>query len=495
MKFILPAAALLLSSTTAFAQLAPQDVLERWRGFYAGFGATIATNAPELDGSTTRYPNVLTQMSVAGTEARYSFDWIDMESLPDGAVNITFSPTGYATTFAQTNGSTIESRISYDLGALTIHAEGTPDNILFSYDAAIITAHQSQTMPEVDISITTAIEGMQGEIRSQLGADDLVSETGTLGIASLTAKLTFVPSSGPQTFVNFNTEDLAVTYDLNLPSKPAPEAPIPMFFPENLVFGYAITAGTGTTTVNQKSEGGDGRFTLTHAGGELTMAFAANALSYGFTATQAELALANTPPQPVDFSAAFARLHFGLTLPLRKSDTPSPFALALALQGFTVGDDIWDKLDPEATLSRAPASFAFALNGTAKLFVDLFDQTALTALRGAPFELRALSLSSLSLDFEGMGLTGNGDVTFNNERIDPMSGLPEPLGALDFSINGALGMLDKIGRLGFGDPMMIIGAKAALGMFATPNSGPDSFTSRIEFTDGGHISVNGQQVK
>ncbi len=495
MKFILPAAALLLSSTAAMAELAPQDVLERWRGFYAGFGATIATAAPEVTGRTTRYADVLAQMNVAGSEARYSFDWIEMESLPDGALNITFSPTGYATTFAQTNGNTIESRLSYDLGALTIHAQGTPDNILFSYDAAIITAHQSQTMPEVGITITTAIEGVQGEVRSQLGADDLISESGTLGMAALTAKLTFEPNSGPQTYVNFSTEGLAVNYDLSLPNKPAPEAPIPLFFPDDLVFGYAITAGPGTTTVDQKTDIGTGRFILTQSGGELTMAFAANALSYGLTATEATLALTNTPPQPVDFSAAFARFHFGLTLPLRKADTPSPYALALALQGFTVGDDIWDRLDPEATLSRAPASFAFALNGTAKLFVDLFDQTALTALRGAPFELHSLMLSSLSLDFEGMGLTGNGAVTFNNERIDPMSGLPEPLGALDFSINGALGMLDKIGRLGLGDPMIIIGAKGALGMFATAGEKPDSFSSRIEFTEGGHMSVNGQQVK
>lgn len=493
--FYLPVAALLLSSTTAFAQLAPQDVMAWWRGFYAGFGATINTRPPEVSGDTTRYASVFAQMNIAGSEARYSFDWIDMQKNPDGSLDITFSPDGFATTFAETDGTTVESRITYDLGALTIHAEGQPNDILFTYDAPVLTAHQSQKMPGVDVSMTLALEGLQGEIRSRLGAAGLISEDGALDIAVLSAKVAFTPENTPPTGADFSSEAVSLRYDLSLPSTPAPTAPITMLFPENLVFGYTMATGPATTTITQTTDNIKGQFTFSHTSGEVTLAFAEGAARYGVTANEATLGLANTPARPVDFTAAFERFHFGTTIPVLKSNTPAPFALAFALERFTLDDRIWAKIDPETTLSRAPASFAFSLNGTAKLFADIFDRTALTTLRGAPFELRSLSLDTLRLDFEGMGLTGNGDVTFNNERKDPSSGLPEPTGALDFSITGALGMLDKIGRLGLMEPMVIIGAKGALGMFATPADGPDSFTSRIEFTEGGHVSVNGQQVK
>ncbi len=495
MKPLLPAAALLLSSTAAFAQLAPQDILESWRGFYAGFGATINTSAPEVTGNTTRFANVFTQMNMAGAETRYSFEWIDMLSNPDGTLEITFSPTGYATSFTDIDGETFESQASYDLGSLTIQAEGTPEDIRYSYGAPIITLQQSQTLPDVDVSTTIALQNMQGSVRS--GADGgLITDAGSLTISTVSAKLAFTPQTGRPTYLDYRAEGLSLTYDISMSQTPIPEtAQTLSFYPEDMVLGFTISTGMATTTLDQQTLRGKGLFAFTQSGGEMTAAFAENTLSYGFTATDATLGLANTPPQPVDFTAAFARFHFGVTFPVEKSESPSPFALALALEGFTVGEEIWAKIDPETTLSHAPASFAFTIKGTVKLFADLFDQTALTALRGAAFELRSLSLQSLSLNIEGMGLTGEGDVSFNNERIDPMSGLPEPTGVLDFSVTGALGMLDKIGRLGLIEPMIIIGAKGALGMFAMPNSGPDSFSSRIEFSEGGTISVNGQKVK
>jgi len=485
----------MLASTAAIAELAPQDIIESWGNYYARFGGSFNIGETEVNSTATRYSDITAEMHIAGNTSRYSIEYINVQSNADGSVDITFSPNNTFTISAEANGEKFEAQASYDLGTLNLHAEGSPENIHYSFSAPIITLHQTQSQSGMEMSTTIAMQGLAGTLDSDTSTEGLIAQTGHVDMASLSAKITVKPQGNPQTFVNYQAENISVSYDMSLPETLPPAALHTMLFPEGAVFGMAINTGTATTTVDQKTPSGTGRFTFTQSSGALTGAFAENALSYGITATGATLALANTPTQPVDFTAGFSRFHWGITLPVRKSDTAAPFALSLALEGLTVGPEIWAKLDPDATLEQTPASFAFSLNGTAKLFVDLFDQTALTALRGAPFELRALSLSSLSLDFEGMGLTGDGDVTFNNERIDPMSGMPEPSGVLDFSVNGALGMLDKIGRLGLIEPMMIIGAKGALGMFATPNSGPDSFTSRIEFTEGGHISINGQQVK
>ncbi|MBL1436756.1 MAG: hypothetical protein COB08_011245 [Rhodobacteraceae bacterium] len=494
MKPLLPIVALLLTSTAASAELTPQDILESWGDYYARFGGAFNIGETEVTGTTTLYSNVTAEMNIAGNISRYFIGYISVQSNADGSVDITFSPESTSTISAETYGDKVEAHASYDLGTLSLHAEGSPENIQYSFSAPIITVQQSQSQSGLDISTTIAMQGIIGTLNSGT-TNGLITQTGQTNMAFLSAKIAIESAEKQKTLVDYGSENVSISYDMSLPEMLNPASLQTMLFPEGAVFGMAVTTGAATTNVDQKTEGGTGRFSLTQSSGALTAAFAENALSYGITATGATLSLANTPAQPFDFTAGFSRFHWGITLPVRKSDTPAPFALALALEGLTVGPEIWAKVDPDTTLSQTPASFAFSINGTAKLFVDLFDQTAFTALRGAPFELRALSLSSLSLEFEGMGLTGAGDVTFNNDSIDPMSGMPEPSGVLDFSITGALGMLDKIGQLGLIEPMIIIGAKGALGMFATPNSGPDSFTSRIEFTDGGHISVNGQQVK
>ena len=494
MKRLLPVAALLLSSTAAIAELAPHDIIQNWGAYYERFGGALDIGETDVTGTTTRYSNIIAEMNIAGNTSQYFIEYITAQSNADGSVDISFSPNSSFTMTAEANGEKVEAQASYDLGSLSLHAEGSPDNIRYSFDAPIITAQQSQSQPDMEVATTIAMQGIVGSLQSQR-IDNLITQAGQIDMASLQVKLDIEPQGKPQSFVDYQSENVSVSYDMSLPEMADGTTLQTMIFPDGAILDMALNTGAATTIFDQKTQQGTGRFTFTQATGAFTAALAENALSYGLTATEAALGLANTPAQPVDFTAGFDRFHWGITLPIRKSDTPAPFALSLALSGLTVGPEIWGQFDPESILSQTPASFAFSVSGTAKLFVDLFDQTALTALRGAPFELRSMSLSSLSLDFEGMGLTGDGDVTFNNERIDPMSGMPEPAGVLDFSVNGALGMLDKVGRLGLIDPMVIIGAKGALGMFATPNSGPDSFASRIEFSEGGHISVNGQQVK
>jgi hypothetical protein len=497
MKPLLPAAALLLVSTAACAQLAPQDIIENWRGYYQSLGMGFSTGTPEVNGDTTRYSDITTRLEMVGGEVQTKIDWAEMRRNDDGSVDITFSPAGSTTSTAETPKGTVTSTASFDIGGFALHAEGTPDDIHFSYTAPVVTLQQTQNLPGTEVSMTMVMQDLQGDMRSRIGSDGAFSQTVHMTSGALSFKGSGTDTGKAPTYFSYETDSLTLDYDMDMPAGFAPDPAQPMMsiFAEGAVIGMSATTGPATLTVDKKTAGGSSRFSITQSGGELTFAYAENALSYGLSATAARFGIANTPAQPLDASVAFERLHFGITLPVHKADIPAPFALSVALEGFTMEDSLWALFDPQATLSRAPASLSFSVSGTARLFVDLFDQTALTALRGAPFELRALSLSGLNLSVEGLGLTGNGDVTFDNTRMDPASGLPEPTGALDFSITGALGLLDKLGRLGIGDPMMIIGAKGALGMFATAGDAPDSFTSHLEFSQGGHIFINGQQVK
>ena len=182
---------------------------------------------------------------------------------------------------------------------------------------------------------------------------------------------------------------------------------------------------------------------------------------------------------------------FEIKIPLKKSDEAQDFSLASRFTGLLLDERTWQGLDPVPELSLAPLNFGFALNGTALINEDLFDDGAMQALVGPAAELRSLKLSGLSLDFDGLGLNGNGALTFNPDRIDPATGQPVPTGRFEFSLTGALGLLDKIGRMGVVDPLVILGAKGALGMFARPGNMPDSFSTVIEFQEDGSITANG----
>jgi len=494
-KHLFSAAAFLLSSTAAMAELTPQDVLESWRNYYATYGAIITTGPPVQTGSTTRFPDLVGEMNLAGNTTRYELGYIDMQSNADGSVDITFSPAASARINIAINDEHVAGNASYDLGSLAVHVEGTPEDMVFSYTAPIITVYQSQAQPELDLAITMAFENLEGRTHARRSEDGLITQTGETRAGAASWQLTAKPTGKPPVYIDYQGENIRMTYDISAERAAMPSPAPATMFPDGMVMGMTLTTGPSTTTVDQQSPAGTSRFTLTQTRSEMTGAFAESAFSFGLTAMGADIALASTPARAVDFSAAFERFHLGATYPMRAADTPVPFALAFAISNLTVGDEAWNKIDPEATLSRAPASFDLTLNGTVMLLADLLDQDAMTALRGSPLELRSLSLSTLSLDFEGMGLTGDGDILFHSPPTGASPNRPEPTGTLNFTLNGALSLLDKIGRLGLGDPMMVIGAKGALGMFATPGDAPDSFTSRVEFIEGGHISVNGQQVK
>lgn len=491
------ALALLLTTTPALADITPEDVLESWRTYYAGFGATITVGTTEATGKTSRFGNVLTQMNMAGTEARYHFDHINMQANPDGSVDISFGPGFTGTSYADLpNGAPFTSQMSYDLTALSIHATGSPGDIHYTYSAPQISAQQSQSGAGSDTTFTTEMSGITGEADSLIEVTESgprVFDALTLQYETVRLHVTSKTGSATATISDISVAGLTMSYQLGFPQIPIPQTPQKIAgFPENMDIESHLAAGPLVVTA---TEGAENRFDYSQNFGEMSIDISPQAFGFTISAEAAEMVLLNGAPLAPSFSASFGSALFGMSMPIAKSDTDAPFSLTTSLSDFTLGEELWATFDPENTLSHSPAGFSFSVSGTIKLLVDIFDQSALTNLRSAPAEIHSLSLDTLMVDFEGMGLSGGGDVTFNNNRIDPMSGLPEPTGVLDFSVNGALGLLDKIGQLGIGDPMMIIGAKGMFGMFATPNSGPDSFTSRVEFAEGGSISVNGLQVK
>jgi len=483
--------ALLLASSPAFAQITPQDVMNDWRSYFGAFGGAVSTDTPVITGATTRYNNIEAEMEIMETEVRYHFDWVEMRDNGDGTLEMTVSPKGEATSFANLpNGDTVESLSSYDLATLTAHISGTPDEITYAYTAPRVSVQQSQQMPEGDLSFTFALDAFSGNsVSTRDNATETLSAMAGFNANAMSVDVSITRSRDASMDMAYSATDFGAEVAYSLPTSGPP-----VIFLDGMKVEMTMRTGDASLEMESRTSDGIGKINSTQSSGELGFGFDGTSVTYSVLSENGVLNVVNTA-SPVPVAAAFERASFGFALPLRKSETPVPFSFSFALVNTTVGDEIWNIFDPEATLSRSPASVEISLTGTVQLFVDLFDRNAMEALRSAPFELRSLSLSSLSLEAEGAGLSGAGDLTFNRARIDPSNGMPEPLGVLDFSLTGALGLLDKLGRLGLVDSTVILGAKASLGMFANPGNSSDSFTSSVEFTEGGHISLNGQQVK
>jgi len=489
MRRFLPA--LLLASTPAFAQITPQDVINDWRSYFGAFDGTVSTGTPVVTGATTRYNNIEAEMEIMETEVRYQFDWVEMRNNGDGTLEMTVSPRGVASSLANLpNGDSVESLTSYDLARLTAVISGAPDEITYAYSAPRLSLQQSQQMPGGALVLTSALDAFSGNsVTTRDAATGTLSTIADFSADTLRLDASISPPGDAPIDISYVAAGFASDVAYSLPS-PGPSR----VFLDGMEFKAAIRMGETGMDLETRRLGGVDKINFTQASGALGFGFDGTSMTYSVVSEGGAFEAVNTV-STLPVAAGFERASFAFALPLRKSETPVPFSFAFALANISLGDDIWALFDPEATLSRAPASFEISVAGTMQLFVDLLDRSAMDALRNTPFELRSLSLSSLSLDVEGAGLNGAGDLSFNAAAVDPATGMPEPLGALDFTVTGALGLLDKIGRLGFADPMLVIGAKGTLGMFGSPGSGPDSFTSRIEFSEGGRVSINGQQVK
>ena len=104
-------------------------------------------------------------------------------------------------------------------------------------------------------------------------------------------------------------------------------------------------------------------------------------------------------------------------------------------------------------------------------------------------------MNTLVVDAAGARLEGQGDVTFDNTDQTTFPGMPKPVGAVDLSLVGGNGLLDKLVGMGMLPEEQAMGARMMMGLFAVPGTEPDTLSSKIEFTEDGQVLANGQRIK
>jgi hypothetical protein len=233
------------------------------------------------------------------------------------------------------------------------------------------------------------------------------------------------------------------------------------------------------------------------ARGRLGTSMGPDGLQYGASGEDVAMTISTSDlPFPVELE--MARLGSSITMPVMSSETMQPFGVDLELSEFTMFDQIWSVIDPEARLPRDPATLRVDLDGTGRLFMDLLDPDEMDDLETRermPGEVESLTLNELTLEVAGAKLGGEGDFAFDANDLESFGGAPAPEGTLDLRLLGGNALLEDLVAMGLLPADQASGIRMMMGLFATPGDAEDELLSRIEVTEDGQILANGQRLK
>ncbi|MEM1382691.1 MAG: DUF2125 domain-containing protein [Pseudomonadota bacterium] len=170
------------------------------------------------------------------------------------------------------------------------------------------------------------------------------------------------------------------------------------------------------------------------------------------------------------------------TAPLALRQAGEPVSLRLALSNVSPDEALWQRLDPDETLSREDWHFVADIDGTirpaeAEEGGGLGTETA---------ELEAITLKTMSLNGLGADIDMRGGVTFP-------PGTQRPEGTLTLRLVEAVGLIGKLFQAGLIDNLMAQ-RLALLAANYTQRTESGALQSEIVFTADRGILINGDPV-
>ena len=530
-----------LASTPLWADLTPAEVWGDWRQYMQSMGYQVEASEA-FDGADLTVSDVTLKMDMAeeGGDFSLSLGTLRFEPEGDGAVNIRMPnvmPMTINVAPETPKDEPVSMVLNYAQTAPVMRASGSAEALQYDYAADSISltlaglkvGEESYTEEEAKFTLTgsgvssrTEMTGtdtrrydQSGRIDSlkydvvmktpddparvavKGGVDQVVFDgSGTLPMIDAGADVAAEKLKELRSGSNLNTEMDSIDPQEADPEDESKGTNVAAMMREGLAFDGRFTAGAGRTDM-QVSDPENGEFQLVSSstGAKLGVAMGSEGLSYDGGQQNIEVSVtAADMPFPIQFS--MAESAFNLKMPVMKSEEPQDFAFGVKLDSFKMSDMIWGIFDPTGQLPRDPATLVVDLSGKAKLLFELMDPEV-TATMGdkAPGEIHALNVNEVTLDVAGAEFDATGAITFDNDDMQTVPGMPKPVGALDLSLIGGVALLDKLVTMGLIPQEQALGARMMMGLFTVPGEGEDSLTSRIEFTEEGGILANGQQIK
>ncbi|MCB2127604.1 MAG: hypothetical protein KDE03_00640 [Rhodobacteraceae bacterium] len=164
----------------------------------------------------------------------------------------------------------------------------------------------------------------------------------------------------------------------------------------------------------------------------------------------------------------------------------APYAYSYELSGLTLADKTWRRIDPDNHLPRDEGHVRFRLNGLADPDDDFVAGLIAGPEYGFPGRFLTASVDAFGAEFLGLSLEagGKGDVVYDEY------GQATFVGTLDMKAAGPAGLIEKLRALGSFEPEDLAALLPLLETYAE-RSGPDTYTSVVDFRPGGTIAANG----
>ncbi|MBY5933268.1 DUF2125 domain-containing protein [Tateyamaria omphalii] len=500
------ALALCLPASAALADLTAEQVWSDWQSYMESTGYSVTASEAIGSGSVEVSNMTLTvemDDDAGGGAFKVVLDSINFVEQGDGTVAIELPDTTEMNmTFQPETGETVTAVIDFTQTAPDMVAAGDPGDLTYTYAAeAAAMALQSVTIdgvsvgPEIakiDIRMTDLAQTMKTTV------GDLRTMAQDMTVAKVDYDMAFNDPESEDTFTlkgTMNGLTLNGTGDLPLDTD---VQDVNAMLNDGFKAVAAFTTNGGNYDMSFSSEtDGSGTANATSTGAAFDVSFGPEGLLYDVSQTGVDMNMLMTElPLPISFSAAEIGTRF--LMPLQKSNEEQDFGLAVTLSQFVMSDMLWSLFDPTSQLPRDPATLLVDLSGKAKVLFDFLDPAQAEVLEQAdavPGELNALTINKIEVDAVGAKLTGAGDFVFDNNDLQTFDGMPRPEGAVDLTLVGGNGLLDKLVGMGLLPEDQAMGARMMMGLFAVPGEGEDTLNSKIEVNGEGHVLANGQRIR
>ena len=494
-----------LFSQAALADLTPAQVWGDWRQYMEGMGYQIDATETESGGNLT-VGDITLSMDLPETAGKMSMGigTISYVQNGDGTVAL-IMPDSLPLTVKGNPGVPGGGNFAMEMllsqsGHSTI-ASGTPDEITYTYtaDTMGITLNELRVDDESfgpeNAKVNVTGSNLRSTTTMTIGDTRGYQQDGGLGELVYDVFINN-PEEPAKVTIKGSVKDMAWDGMGAIPIGATNAADMGAMIRAGFDMAGKFTYGGGNTQMDVVDpENGNFAMQTTSTAGELGVKIGPDGISYQGGQDNLSMTV-NVADLPFPIALQMERGGFNLVAPVLKSEDEQDFAFGLTLGNFTMSDMIWGIFDPTGQLPRDPATIELDMAGKALLSVDYLDPTAAAEMAGGNAgEVRAVTISKLLLDAAGAKLQGSGAVTLDNSDKSTLPGMPKPVGAVNLSLAGGNGLLDKLVAMGLLPEEQAMGARMMMGLFAVPGDAPDTLKSKVEFTDDGQILANGQRIK
>lgn len=490
----------LMATSFAHADVTADDVWQNYKDYINAFGGEYSATTSRNGDSLAIAPQTWTfELPQELGSVAFSLPAFTLDEKGDGTVALAYPETfKMGLKVVLRDEDDFAGEVIMTTSGFEMIASGAPNDVTYVYSADQMTMALGDIEFEGNEDTEVTMAGVFADIAgtSRIAVGNQIDATTQMQMAGHNFDMSAVDKEGVELTYNGGGETMTSDAKLVLPRGGLDILNLAAALNSGLsLTGTSVITDYGTTQITKV----DGKVLSEQTNGaatyETAIALDRDGVQVDGSASDVtgRFLMNEIFPVPVDFAATLGA--FEMQLPVSAGDDPQDASMVLAMQGMTLNEDLWAMVDPSQALPRDPMTVSMDFDAKVKSFVDWLNFAKLQELEGSgevPGEIHSVTLNDLTIDMVGAKLTGKGAATFDNSG--PM---PKPVGAIDLSLVGANGLMDKLVAMGLLGEQDIMGARMMLGAFAAPDpaNGEDALKSKIEINEQGHILANGQRLQ